>query len=417
VLWWGFEAPQLASPSPWSREEQAVLVSAGCLPWPAEQALAAAALAWRRPLLAARQKVVLVAVRPAETEQHPLAHELGVLLDPNPSLRPRAEALLMQAVPRLAGIALPRVAADSLGLPLAKAMWQTSASITVKREPDSATALEMLLACPFNWSLHYRAGLRPGRFAEVAEDDQLIGLLAHALAAELLPPEAPVPAPQDLAARARHRLETLVEEAAAPLLHPGAAGELARLRERLPQAMAAIGRLLAEGGYDVVQAEAGRDAANMPEPGESFHGAIDLLLKDGAGRYALLDLKWSRRGRRYRERLQQGQAVQLAAYAQLVGAGERAAYLLLADAQALSASDAMPGVQAVEAAPTLDATWSEARASRSQRAASLADGKLLALGIFDGKKQPADPDGATLAPQPPCRFCDNARLCGWKVMA
>ena len=417
VFWWGFEPPPLPTVSPWSRDEQAELLAAGCLPWPAETALDAAAWAWRRPLLAARRQVLLVAIRPAEAEQHPLAHELHALLTPNPALRPRAEALLMQREPRLAGIPLPREPAQPLALPIARSVWSTAASLPVTRDPDSATALEALLACPFNWALRYRAGLRPGRFAEIAADDRLIGLLAHALAAELLLSQGADTSPEGLSRRASERLETLVEEAAAPLLQPGAAGELARLQECLPRAMAEIGRLLAEGGYQVVEAEAGREAADMPEQGERFRGAIDLLLRDAQGLHALLDLKWSRRSRQYRERLQQGGAIQLAAYAQLVHAGERAAYLLLADAVAVGAGQAMPGVQSVEPAPTLRDTWAAARASRLSRAVSLGSGQLRALGIFDGTKPPPDPDGASLAPKPPCSYCDHARLCGQKVMA
>ena len=89
----------------------------------------------------------------------------------------------------------------------------------------------------------------------------------------------------------------------------------------------------------------------------------------------------------------------------------------VADAVAVGAGQAMPGVQSVEPAPTLRDTWAAARASRLSRAVSLGSGQLRALGIFDGTKPPPDPDGASLAPKPPCSYCDHARLCGQKVMA
>jgi hypothetical protein len=403
LLWWGFDAPGLPSALPWSDVEQAALREAGCLPWKPEVALAATAMAWRRPLLAARHAAVLVAIRPVGAEAHPLAHELAPLLEPNPALRPRAEALLMAEAPTLAGVTLPRAPAETLALPVARAEWQGGVAVPVRRPRDSATAIEALLGCPFGWTMQHRAKLQPGRFAEIAQDERLIGLLAHALAAELLPAGTTTPDPAALAA-------------AAPLLHPGAAGELARLRERLPAAMAALGWLLTAGRFTVVAAEAPREAEGLPETGELLGGTIDLLLEDEQGRPALLDLKWTRSGRGYRKRLEEGRAVQLAAYAQLTGAGERAAYFLLADAHAVGPNGTMPAVERVPA-PSLAATWAGVRQSRAGRAAALAEGRLRALGVFDGKRPPPDPDGAALAPEAPCNFCSFGRLCGKAAVA
>lgn len=412
LLWWGFDAPPLPAPSPWTQQEQAALEASGCLPWRPEAALAAASRAWRRPLLAARELVLLVAIRPAGTEAHPLAHELEPLLEPNPALRPRAEALLGAEAPIVAGVALPRVRAGRVLLPMARRSWEAGAPIIVKREVDSASALEQLLGCPFAWALRYAAGLRGGRLAQAAEGERLIGTLGHALAAELLAPGGRVPDPAALEASAQARLPALVAEVAAPLLQPGEARDRARAITALPRAMASIGRLLRDGGLAVVGTETVHAANDLIEPGSRLEGRVDLLLRDRAGRVALLDLKWSRRGARYREAVAEGLAIQLAAYAAMTGAEERAAYLLLAEAGAVGPPGGLSGLAVPQGAPSLAATWTTVLASRAARAAALGAGRLHALGIYEGRKPPPDPDNVPLPVQAPCRFCDAGRVCG-----
>ncbi len=416
LVWWGFGAPGLPAARPWQSDETAALTDADCLPWLAEDALAAASAAWRRPVLGTRERVLLVAIRGAAAEAHPLAHEFAPMLEPYPALRPRAEALTTSAAPMLAGVALPRVAATPAALPMPRPVWNAGAGIPVGREKDSATALERLLACPFSWVMQYRAQLREGRFAEIAEAEQLIGLLAHRLAQEVLRPGVP-PQPGALAVEASRRLPHLIEQAAAPLLQPGAAAEHARVMAAVPVAMERIGTLLRDAGLRVVEAEAERIDPAMLGPDEAFGGTLDLLLEDGNGLKALLDLKWSRSLGRYRDRIRGGGALQLAAYARLVGAGERAAYVLLALPEVVGGAGGFGGFTPEADAPSLAGTWRATLASRAARGASLREGRLHALGVYDGKTAPPDPDGAPLSFDAPCRFCVHGRICGRKVVA
>lgn len=416
LIWWGFDAPALPSREPWRAEERAALIAAGCLPWQPGVALAAASAAWRRPILATRNTVLLVAIRDAKAEAHPLAHELAPLLEPHPTLRPRAEALTLGARPRLAGKVLVRRAAARASLPVARPVRTLGAPVSVRRETDSTTALELLLGCPFSWVMRYRARLREGRFAAIADDAKLIGLLAHRLAKDLLRP-GPAPSPNDAEQEAAERLPVLIEQAASPLLLPGAAAEKATVEAALPRAIARIAELLRERGLTVVEAEARRASADLLGPEAGLAGDIDLLLADAQGRPALLDFKWSRAARSYRERLQKGEAVQLAAYAALVGANDRAAYVLLPLGEVLGSRGGLGTPPTNADAPDLASTWANAIASRDARDATLQAGTLRALGIGVEKKPPPDPDGASIAPAPPCRFCVYGRLCGKETAA
>lgn len=416
LVWWGFDPPQLPARLPWDNAELEALAKAACVPWSPEAALSAASAGWRRPLLSAIDRALLVSIPGPDGDLHPLAHELASLLEPIPACRPNAEGLVAAADASLVGHTLRRTPVVPLSLPEPRAEWSIPAGLTMTRNEHSATSIELLLGCPFAWLLKGGARLHPGRRAEIADGERLIGLLAHRLAAELFQPGSPG-TPQAVRAAAEARLQQLLEEAAAPLLQSGAATERVRLRERLPIAMEKIAELLGRAGLTVVGAEAERTATDMPEAGESFGGIIDLLLEDANRLPALLDLKWTRAGGRYRDRLEQGLAIQLSAYAKLVGAGERAAYFLLADAEGFSLDGAQLGTAVRAGAPTLHATWVDTLTSRQLRIATIRNGILRASGVgLDVKKPTPDPDGVPTRPMPPCGFCELGRLCGLEPM-
>jgi ATP-dependent helicase/nuclease subunit B len=412
VVWWGFDPPPIPSRLPWDWTERTALGAAGCNPWQPTQALAIASAGWRRPILGATGRVLLISIPPPDGGLHPLAHEMAPMLEACPACRPTAEAFLGMADPKLAGVTLARVPAPSRPLPLATFDWTIPDQLPLTRSSHSATAIEELLGCPFRWVLRSDARIRTGRRAEIADGEQLIGQLAHRLAAHLFAAGGPSD-PDEIRNAAIAVLPRLVEEAAAPLLQAGAAAERARMAERLPGAMSDIATLLKDKALAVVGTEVEREADDMPEAKEQFRGSIDLLLQDSEGRPALLDLKWTRKADRYSGLLKTGSALQLAAYAKLVGAAERAAYFLLRDGQVFSTSSWALGTSAADDAPSLADTWSRTIDSRRLRLATIRAGTLRALGVgYDDKKPPPDPDEVSLRPTPPCNLCSFGRLCG-----
>lgn len=416
VVWWGFDPPPAPARFPWDVAETLALATAACTPWSPYAALSAASASWRRPLLGATNRALLIAIPGPDGNLHPLAHEIVPQIGQSPATCPTAEELLGGADLALAGTVIQLVPAEARDLPKPSAVWNVPVGLTLSRDTYSATSIESLLGCPFAWVLAGDAGIRAGRSAEIADGERLIGQLAHRLAAELFQ-RGGIRDPQEIKNAAAERLPALVEEAAAPLLQPGAAAERARMSERLPIAMQRIAGLLSSSGLAVVGAEVARGAQDMPEVGERFEGRVDLLLEDEDGRPAVLDLKWTRRAATYTGLLQDGAAIQLAAYARLVGAGERAAFFLLRDGEAFSTPLSGLGTPSAATAPTLVDTWERAIASRRLRLTTVRNGTLRALGVdYDQRNPGLDPDGVTLRPPPPCMFCAFGRLCGKTVV-
>jgi hypothetical protein len=242
-----------------------------------------------------------------------------------------------------------------------------------------------------------------------------LGLLAHALAAEIFQPGSP-PQPEHARQLAQERLPALVDEMASPLRLPGAAADYARALSRLPVAMETLARGLADLGATVIGAEVERDAADALAPGVALNGRLDLLVGAATGEPAVLDMKWSRTDRYRREEIQQGHSVQLAVYGRILGtegAPAPGAYFMLSQARLLPAGDNLFGPSGGSGAPGLAEVWSNTQASWQARMDHLDGGRVAALsedlaGIGDDAGDGAVPLQLT----PPCRFCDKTRLCG-----
>ena len=415
VVWWGLGQPGLPERSPWNRAERTALTADGCLLPDAATRLATLSAGWRRPLLFARKQALLVAVPPAgdaHARRHPILDELRESLPTAPpGVRPQAELLLADPAPRLLGVTLARTSIAAAALPQARPVWTIPAASVARREMESASSIERLLGCSYAWVGQYAARLRPGRAAEIPQDQQLAGLLAHRLAQEIFQP-GPPPAPGAAQTAAEQRLPALLGEMAAPFLAPGSAAEVARLRQDLPQAMRALAELLAKHGLSVIGAEAQREAADIPEPGQRFVGTLDLLLQSPGGQSAVLDLKWTRTDRYRRAEVREGRAVQLAAYVALVGARNDAAFFMLAQRRVIAPQGS---IFAGGEGPALMTTWQDALAARQARMATLGAGTLRAQGV-GWKEGDMDADGAALSCPPPCRVCEFGRLCGQELV-
>lgn len=156
--------------------------------------------------------------------------------------------------------------------------------------------------------------------------------------------------------------------------------------------------------------------------GAALSGSADLVLEK-AGRTAVLDLKLSRI-KYYREKLEKGQALQVALYAEMASPGEKlppTGYFLLNHGELLTVDcGAFPGAREI-AGPPLQETLDLAReALRFWR-------KVLGQGLVASRHQElrsdalleaveaagaAAPASGPCAIDPPCRYCEFGVLCG-----
>ncbi|WOS65834.1 PD-(D/E)XK nuclease family protein [Sinorhizobium fredii] len=409
VVWWGFVGPgERVNREPWDSTEIKALEAAGVILESSAEAALRIGASYTQVLQHAAERVVFV--RPAlfrdeQATVHPLAHQLRPLLEgAGEGVMFKAERLLREPDAALAGRLLPRHAIETGYPPAGAATWTLpvgTATALMEGRSESATSLRRLFNCQFGWFAQDVLNLRPGRFAEIPGPDQLFGNLAHEIARRLLPPGPPPPM-GGVRTTATELFETLLPQIAAPLLQPEHAGELSAARELVPAALESLVRLLHERELEVAGSELEREGSHH---GLALLGRLDLLVRRGP-QVAVLDLKWTRSERRYREEIAEGSAVQLAVYRAIsadAGTTGTGGYFLLRQRRILAGEGSILADHPIESGrsdtETLDMIAGDWKLWRDLASS----GVLVAAGFDDAVDH--RPEGLELeAPREPCAF-------------
>ena len=412
VVWWNFSLGAASRPArvPLTVAEREGLAAAGVEPPDVAGATSIQNAGWCRPLEQATGSLILCCPQTDEAGErvapHPLWDDVVASL-----ADPRLSSVLTSAeVVAPARASWSAVAARPLVMPAVSPRLPFGLP---PRDRESVTGLDSLLGCTVDWALTHHGKLYPGLAA--APDDAspsrlstiVHNLLAEVLGGERIPdPEAAAAAVVDLFDR---DAEQWCEALGLPRLQPSraivkqvatdSARELARLAESL--------------GATVASTEHKIEAA---VDGLAMGGRIDLQLHSATpDRPVVLDLKWGKK--RYREAVEAGTAVQLAAYAAMVAATgpapETAFFSLQGQELITPAADGrLDGDAVVSGAIDPAVTWSAVVAAVRRRLREVAQGQLQAPGTVEPvpENQLHEEVGITLAP--PCDYCHFAQLCG-----
>jgi len=309
VIWWMPSTPSLPAQLPWSAAEVRALAKIGVeLRDPARE-LSSLALQWLRPLLAARQRFVLV-LPPPGSEEHPIRQLLRRLC---PDLE--ANALDLDAAingPFVGGHAekLPRQP-----FPEVPRYLNFPAPVPLPKDPQSFTSLNELFNNPALFALKRVASLRLTSVLSAEENNRLLGTLAHRVFESLFANADALKWSGDQAVDwFRAHISHLLETEGAVLLMQGAGVSQQRFRMTCERAITALLDHLRAAGVVRVQTEVEFSGVlgNVP-----LIGKVDLLLELQDARKVALDIKW-RGDKHYTGLLLEGQHLQLALYASLV---------------------------------------------------------------------------------------------------
>lgn len=427
VVWWGFlGGDRGAPPEPWTAAEGAALASRGvAVPEPGARR-GAEARGWRRPVLAAAERLVLVRWRlegAAPTVPHPLADELAArFAGALASCTVTSEAVLAREAVHVPAAVSDRAPAAAIA---PRAVFHLPPD-TIAVGALSPSSLEKLLGCPVAWVLERAAGLRRRGMARIPSGSRLLGTFSHAVLADLLDGpdrlDLATATPDDAAAWAERAFDARVATEAGPLVARGAEVERHRAREVVSGAARALFGALQAGGWQVRDTEASL-AGELG--GSALSGSADLVLeKDGLP--AILDLKLAK-AKYFREKLENGEALQLALYADMARGGAAmppTGYFLIAQGELLTVdAGAFPGAREL-AGPGMSETVTGARDALAFWRAALAKGVAIVrdeerrdaatLEAADAAGRPAPGSGPGAA-EPPCRFCDFGTVCKAKL--
>lgn len=413
VIWSPLAMPVLPGSDPWSGRELAALKQAGVeLPSVAER-LDRIASSWLRPVMAARAQLILMLPPPGE-EAHPLWQMISAVVD-----RPRVHSL--ESLLTTGGDIMAPV--TPAPLPAPKRWWTLPDDISVTLRPkESFSSLEKLLFNPYHWLLQYPAKLKPSRIISLGGDFRMLGNLAHGLVEQYFQhPDALTMTASAFDAWFTEAFNTLVDQEGAILRAPGRGADLEGFRYRLHQSMQSLREQVAKAGMVQVVPER---VVSGHFPGGELEGSADLVMQNGRGERAIVDMKWSGI-KKFPEKFQQNRHLQLAIYAELLrqenGQWPSVAYYILDKARLIAADDrAFPEAEVVPSANGENTAqlWQRFIATWRWRVTQLQAGQIeVALESIPVTDDSTPPEDAMLMETLNEAYNDYRTLAGWEIGA
>lgn len=381
VIWWGAIDTHTAPPSTWDSSEFEYLRAAGAHPWTREK-IASLETRSRLRSLTPTQRMIAIAPERVHGEmarEHPLLSRLAVgawqALTPgapipklstifdDPAFATHAHALLRYAIAR------GDLEVMTEHVPAAPTHLARRVEPGDHLLPDtlSYTALHMLITDTLGWVLKYQFGIEPGGLARVPTGDRMVGSLLHALIDALVDAHTGKDGhvsrqgilDEIAKGGVKERLRALVPQHASELALPGNEALFHEVEETALASVERLFRVLLDEGVAVREIEHSINGTDLPLTIDTprgpqnrsidFRGSIDFVGEDADGRAVVLDFKWTRGERSYRERVGSGTALQLATYAWALSArkestGEvRTGYFLLRQGEFVSTDPAFGG--------------------------------------------------------------------------
>jgi PD-(D/E)XK nuclease superfamily protein len=387
VLWWNFiqnEPPHFFSK--WYRREFRYLAEKGLSVDTPE--LQNARLLWQRnrPVLAARQRLILVLPETVNGEialPHPLLGDLEAAFGNLESITFNIGTYAGKE--RLARhFQIPaRVPVESRQLGTPKPFLHIRNLGKPNGGHETLTSLETLFYYPYQWVFRHKIKLNKSSILSVVKDNTLKGNLAHRIFEKLMK--------EDIYGMEKASLEKWIDAETAKLLTKEGAVLLMYGRE--PERVAFVNKLkfaawslithISDNGWRVKQTEMSLEGRFPPaEEGTEVRGIADLVLVRG-DEMAVVDLKW--RGAAYRSSvIRNEEDLQLVLYARLLNPGGRwphTAYFIIENGKLVARNnlafrDATPIAPGDDSAATNQRILDRMEATWRWRMAQLAEGKI-----------------------------------------
>lgn len=309
VVWWMPARPQLPRALPWLRAELDALASANVRLRDPAQEMASMMGQWVRPVLAARKRLLLV-LPPAGAEEHPAWQLLRTMVPDMPVVHIENDLLRSGHGSIVSQRPLPAHRAVWKLDP--NAAWRTVFQVPSRQASQSYTSLERQFNNPALAVLRDAAALRAGTMLSIAEW-ALVGTLAHRLVEKLFAQPGALDWQQaQVDAWFDANVPDLLQREGMPLLAPGRGMRLQQFKMTARSAIARLLELLRAAGAKTVRTEV---SVSGQLATIALDGSIDLWVELPQGT-ATIDMKWAR-SKKYRERLVNGDFLQLAIYSHL----------------------------------------------------------------------------------------------------
>ncbi len=337
VIWWACEAYQAPKKAHWSKKELHSLAQHSVNLWPTKHQLRLEATHWLRPILAAKQQLVIV-LHPKLAQHHPVIDNIAGLCTGWREIQCE-QAIINNERHPFCGSATDTAKltkeVEHKALPSPSRWWKLGDAIDLpKREQESFSSLDKFINSPYQWVLNYQAKLRASRALEISDGKRLKGNIAHKVFEAYFTAHEQLHSDRTAIKNwADQNIDHFLETEGAVLLMPGRRSEAMQLKEKLTLALQELVRHLKSANIQSVRMEESQDCLFT---GGKLTGYIDLLAVTADDQEVVIDIKWG--GYNYRKKsMETDQYLQLAVYAamrkEITGKWPALAYFIVENAK------------------------------------------------------------------------------------
>lgn len=307
--------------------------------------------------------------------------------------------------------------------PSPKPEWKNPLPSLPDRETISASDMEERLGCPLKWVLHYVAKIRPTQIAHLPEINTLKGTFCHSVLQKVLGAGGELPTPEEAKRKVMQTFEEQLPREAGPLAQPVMEIATLKLRDQLAKSAEVLVTALRKGGYQVVAMEEEIEGTAL---GKKLVGYIDCHVRSPQYGDAVIDFKLSS-GSKYKEKLEEGKALQLATYSKALASGNPgnrfpgAAYLILSSSEFLNPSgNPLGGNDSTVSGLDLESVWKQFETALREADGWFSSGKIPVRPLQKPNQWPAGVnlilkgEDEETAEQNLCKYCDYQLICGLK---
>ncbi|HJD97379.1 PD-(D/E)XK nuclease family protein [Mailhella massiliensis] len=421
LIWWDFtdDGSALRDSSFWSDEEHLWLESRACPPADVALDRRARTFAMTAPFFFAR-RVITITPRFHGSEES-LPHPLRALMPEERATRIRASSALLGRGEEEHPFFTP-AGREKLSPPPPPSPWNEHKGRRLEAPKNiSPSVLESLLACPAAWYFREVLGLDAEHTA-LSPEAVACGNLAHEIMEGLLremPGTEDQRTPEELRGHILVRIAERVQDRAARLALPEYEVLRGNMADRLKRSFLTFRARLKKEGLIFLDSER---TYRAELGGTTCTGRYDLMLgrKGSDVPCVVADMKWSRR-KVYKEQIEEGRAVQLAAYGYLLAHGRRVLpgkndEKGLAPPAPVRLENAwfflLPEARIHASETPLEEHWQRVASEWDTLCADLEAGRLRLIRKEASAAQEEPSGGKTSDSENICTWCAYKRLCG-----
>ncbi len=324
LIWWDCQASDHIKTWPWSKAELAELNKLDVILQSVDDRLDAFGHAWLRPILKAKEKVIIVLNGDVD-RHHPIWDQISS----------QSKGLIEQDMCNpnvLNDLRIPLSNLDTKPLPTKIRWWQLPKEQKIEpRASESYSSLNDFINSPYIRVLKYASKIRGGSLSTINDGNLLKGSLAHRLIENffLAFPDIQNIDPGALPVWIDENIFFLLQTEGAVLLETGRYAERQAFTSTVKQSLRVLIEHLQTAKIVAVETE-------QPQTGQfsggNLNGYIDIVATHEDGTKAIIDIKWG--GSKYRRsELIESRYLQLAVYDRLLQKSPNLSYFILVDAK------------------------------------------------------------------------------------